>query len=68
MPPLHVAFADSYEPSGPFGAKGVGEISLDPVPAAIANAIHDAVGVRIYELPITAEKVQRALRERQSQT
>ena len=61
MPKLHVAFAESYEPSGPYGAKGLGEIGLDAVPAAIANAIADAVGVRITELPITAEKVHRAL-------
>lgn len=61
MPKLHVAFADSYEPSGPFGAKGLGEIGLDAVPAAIANAVADAVGVRIHELPITAEKIHRAL-------
>ena len=56
IPKMHVAFADSYEPSGPYGAKGLGEIGLDAVPAAIANAIADAVGVRITELPITAEK------------
>ena len=61
MPKLHVAFADSYEPSGPFGAKGLGEIGLDAIPAAIANAIADAVGVRITELPITSEKIYRAL-------
>lgn len=61
VPRLHVAFADSYEPSGPFGAKGLGEIGLDAVPAVIANAIADAVGVRIHELPITAEKIHRAL-------
>ncbi|MBI1964703.1 MAG: molybdopterin-dependent oxidoreductase [Betaproteobacteria bacterium] len=61
MPKLHVAFADSYEPSGPFGAKGLGEIGLDAIPAAIANAIADAVGVRIFDLPITAEKIHRAL-------
>ena len=61
MPKLHVAFADSYEPSGPFGAKGLGEIGLDAVPAAIANAIADACGVRVYELPITSEKIHRAL-------
>ena len=61
MPRLHVAFADSYEPTGPFGAKGLGEIALDAIPAAIANAIADAVGVRIRELPITAEKIHRAL-------
>ena len=61
VPKMHVAFADSYEPSGPFGAKGLGEIGLDAIPAAIANAISDAVGVRIYALPITAEKIHRAL-------
>jgi CO/xanthine dehydrogenase Mo-binding subunit/CO/xanthine dehydrogenase FAD-binding subunit len=61
VPKLHVAFADSYEPSGPFGAKGLGEIGLDAVPAVIANAIADAVGVRIHELPITSEKIHRAL-------
>jgi CO/xanthine dehydrogenase Mo-binding subunit/CO/xanthine dehydrogenase FAD-binding subunit len=61
LPPMHVAFADSYEPSGPYGAKGLGEIGLDAIPACIANAVHDAVGVRIHELPITAEKVHRAL-------
>ncbi len=61
VPKIHVGFADSYEPSGPFGAKGLGEIGLDAIPAAIANAIADAVGVRIHELPITAEKIHRAL-------
>ncbi len=61
LPVMHVAFADSYEPSGPFGAKGLGEIGLDAIPAAIANAISDAVGVRIHDLPITSEKIHRAL-------
>lgn len=61
MPKMHVAFADSYEPSGPYGAKGLGEIGLDAIPAAIANGIADAVGVRIHELPITSEKIHRAL-------
>ncbi len=61
MPKIHVAFADSYEPSGPYGAKGLGEIGLDAIPAAIANAIADAVGVRITEMPITSEKIFRAL-------
>ncbi len=61
VPKIHVAFADSYEPSGPFGAKGLGEIGLDAIPAAIANAIANAVGVRIHELPITADKIHRAL-------
>jgi CO/xanthine dehydrogenase Mo-binding subunit len=57
MPPLQVDFAASYEPTGPFGAKGLGELGLDPTAAVLANAIHDACGVRITELPITAEKI-----------
>jgi CO/xanthine dehydrogenase Mo-binding subunit len=65
VPPLKVDFADSYEPTGPFGAKGLGELGLDPTAAVIANAVHDACGVRITQLPITAEKIHRALRERE---
>jgi CO/xanthine dehydrogenase Mo-binding subunit len=61
MPPLKIGFADSYEPTGPFGAKGLGELGLDPTAAVLANAIHDACGVRIKELPITAEKIYFAL-------
>ncbi len=53
----------SRQGGGPFGAKGVGESGTYAVSPAIANAIHDAVGVRISALPITAEKVYRALRE-----
>ncbi|MBI4490094.1 MAG: xanthine dehydrogenase family protein molybdopterin-binding subunit [Deltaproteobacteria bacterium] len=49
---------------GPFGAKGIGEPSIVPVPAAIANAVCDAVGVRILDLPITAEKVLMAIQEK----
>jgi CO/xanthine dehydrogenase Mo-binding subunit len=63
MPPLKIAFAESYEPTGPFGAKGLGELGLDPTAAVLSNAIHDACGVRIKELPITAEKVYWALQE-----
>ena len=65
MPPLKHAFADSYEPTGPFGAKGLGELGMDPTAAVISNAIFDAVGVRIKTLPITPEKVLQALKERQ---
>jgi xanthine dehydrogenase molybdenum-binding subunit len=49
---------------GPFGAKGVGEPGLVPTAPAIANAIYDAVGVRIKELPITPEKVLAALKDK----
>lgn len=56
-------FVPSYEPTGPFGAKGVGEISMDPVAAAIGNAVAAAIGCRIRTLPITPEKVLTALSE-----
>lgn len=68
MPPLSYAFADSYEPTGPFGAKGLGELGLDPTAAVIGNAVFDAIGVRIKTLPITPEKVLRALRDKEAGT
>ncbi|MBX5489725.1 MAG: molybdopterin-dependent oxidoreductase [Chloroflexi bacterium] len=68
MPPLKREFADSYEPTGPFGAKGLGELSMDPFAAVIGNAVFDACGVRIKQLPITAEKVYWALRGRERQS
>jgi len=64
MPPLQHAFADSYEPTGPFGAKGLGELNMDPTAAVINNAIFDAVGVRVKNLPITPEKILKALKEK----
>lgn len=63
---IMVEFADSYEPSGPYGAKSVGEIGIDTPPAAIANAVYHATGVRIKDLPITPEKVLMALRNKGS--
>jgi xanthine dehydrogenase molybdenum-binding subunit len=54
-------FADTYEPNGPFGAKGIGEAATNPVAAAYASAVHNALGVRFYSLPITPEKVVQAL-------
>jgi CO/xanthine dehydrogenase Mo-binding subunit len=49
--------------NGPYGGMSIGEPPVVPVAAAIANAVHDAVGVRIYDLPITAEKVLGALKK-----
>jgi CO/xanthine dehydrogenase Mo-binding subunit len=49
--------------NGPFGAKGIGESALIPVAPAIANAIYDAVGVRIKDLPIKAEKIYLGLEQ-----
>ena len=62
-PPMETLLIETMDPEGPFGAKGMGEASLLPTAAAIANAIHDAVGVRLQELPFTPEKVFRALNE-----
>jgi len=53
------------DPQGPFGAKEVGQGPLLPIPPAIANAVHDAVGVRIDEVPITPDKVLKALTARE---
>jgi len=52
------------DPNGPFGAKEVGQGPLLPVPPAVANAVYNAVGVRIDEVPITPEKVLKALRDK----
>jgi CO/xanthine dehydrogenase Mo-binding subunit len=65
MPEIDVDIVPNYDPTGPFGAKGVGEPTSVPTAAAIANAIYDAVGVRIHSLPATSEKVLMALREKQ---
>lgn len=62
-----VRSAHTYEPTGPFGAKGIGEAALSSVGSAIANAIYNAIGVRFYELPITPEKVLKALKEKEEE-
>jgi nicotinate dehydrogenase medium molybdopterin subunit len=67
MPEVEVDIVDNYDPSGPFGAKGVGEPTLVATAAAIANAIYDAVGVRIKALPATAEKVHAGLKAKRAQ-
>jgi len=61
---IRVEIADSYEPTGPFGAKSAGEIGIDTPPAAIANAIRAATGARLYDLPFTPEKVLKAIKGR----
>jgi nicotinate dehydrogenase medium molybdopterin subunit len=67
MPEIEVNIVQSYDPTGPFGAKGVGEPTSVPTAAAIANAIYDAVGVRVTSLPMTSEKVLAAIREKRAQ-
>jgi CO/xanthine dehydrogenase Mo-binding subunit len=61
VPTIDVEIVEVPAPDGPYGAKGVGEPPVIGVPAAVANAIADAVGVRLRELPITPERVWRAL-------
>jgi len=62
---MHNELVTSNQRNGPFGAKGVGESGSFSVSPAVANAIDDAVGVRLTSLPLTAEAVFRALREKQ---
>jgi 4-hydroxybenzoyl-CoA reductase alpha subunit len=61
MPEIKAIGVESLGTNGPYGAKGIGEPGLVPTAPAIANAIHDAIGVRFYELPITPDKVLKAL-------
>ena len=61
---IRVEFESSYEPTGPFGAKSIGEIVINTPSPAISNAIQNATGVIIRELPMTAEKIYRGICER----
>ncbi|MDY2984797.1 MAG: molybdopterin cofactor-binding domain-containing protein [Synergistes jonesii] len=61
MPPVEIITEETWEPTGPLGAKGIGEGVTNPVAPAIANAIHDACGIRIPDLPCTSEKILDAL-------
>lgn len=62
---VRVEFAPSYEKSHPFGAKSIGEIVINTPCPAIANAVYNAVGVRIREMPVTAEKILMGLMEKE---
>jgi CO/xanthine dehydrogenase Mo-binding subunit len=57
MPELHVRIVASHEPTGPFGAKSVGELPAVPVAAAIANAVANATGQRAFNLPLGGGRV-----------
>jgi putative selenate reductase molybdopterin-binding subunit len=65
MPEMVSLLVPSYEEAGPYGAKGLGEIVTEGVAPAIADAVFDAVGVRIRDLPILPEKVWRELQKKQ---
>jgi putative selenate reductase molybdopterin-binding subunit len=64
VPDLGVLFVETYEPTHPFGVKAVAEIPLDGAAPAIVNAIFDATGIRLREIPATPERVWRALHRR----
>ena len=64
---IHMSLAQNQDGAGPYGAKGGGEGSLNPIPACLANAVYRATGARIRRLPLTPERVWRALRERDTE-
>jgi xanthine dehydrogenase molybdenum-binding subunit len=69
MPPVDnitTFFANTYEPSGPFGAKGVGEAANNSTAGAVANAVYNALGIRFKDAPITPEKVLEELNKRRA--
>jgi len=63
--PIEAPVLETCDKDGPFGAKGIGEPGCVPTAPAVANAIYDAIGVRIKDLPITPERVLAAIREKQ---
>jgi CO/xanthine dehydrogenase Mo-binding subunit len=65
-PSLECRFVENADGAGPFGAKGAGEGSLIPVSPAVANALARLTGVRLFELPLTPERVWRALRRKET--
>jgi CO/xanthine dehydrogenase Mo-binding subunit len=67
MPDVDTTIVQSVDPEGPFGAKEVGQGPLAPVIPAVANAIYDAIGIRIDSTPLTADKILRALEARRKQ-
>jgi putative selenate reductase molybdopterin-binding subunit len=62
MPEIETIFVETDEPTGPFGAKSIAELPIDGIAPAVADAIHDATGVWLREVPFTPERVWRALR------
>ncbi|MBI4456668.1 MAG: xanthine dehydrogenase family protein molybdopterin-binding subunit [Acidobacteria bacterium] len=61
IPEMYVEFVETKDPYGPFGAKSIGESSLNPTAAAVCNAIYNAVGVRVHQTPVTPERLWKLL-------
>jgi CO/xanthine dehydrogenase Mo-binding subunit/CO/xanthine dehydrogenase FAD-binding subunit len=68
LPRIRPILVDSKDPLGPYGAKAIGECSINPPPSTIANAVYDAIGVRIRNLPITPDKILNALAQREGRS
>jgi CO/xanthine dehydrogenase Mo-binding subunit len=68
LPMLETIMVEVPNPIHPLGVRGVGEVSIVPPPAAIANAIHRAVGVRMRELPMSPPRVLKAILEKRKST
>ncbi|WP_242848382.1 molybdopterin-dependent oxidoreductase [Sulfobacillus thermosulfidooxidans] len=62
VPPIHTLWVETDDPHGLYGSKGLAEMGMVPTAPAVANAVYDAIGVRITDLPITPEKILRALK------
>lgn len=67
VPHIDTYFVEEFEESGPYGAKGIGEPVMIPTAPAILNAIYDAVGVRMYSIPVTCDKLLLTLKEKKGQ-
>jgi len=65
LPEMNTTIVDSYDPTAPFGVKESGEGPVQPTIPAIVNAVYDAIGIRFTELPLSPEKVLKALKEKQ---
>jgi CO/xanthine dehydrogenase Mo-binding subunit len=68
VPEIQTILVEVPAPAGPFGARGVGEPPIVPAPAAVANAVEDATGLRLTDLPLTPEKIALAVAGRQNGT
>jgi CO/xanthine dehydrogenase Mo-binding subunit len=64
LPEMIPIIVECAEPEGPYGAKGLGEPGLAPTPAAIGNAVADAIGVRVYDLPLSPERIFQAIQQK----
>ena len=67
LPQIRVEFEESYEPNGPFGAKSIGEVVINTPAPAVAQAIRNATGVQVRDLPITAEKLVQGMAQNRTE-